>query len=98
MYYKLSAANLKQPGWPHDYLKYSVLVADPGFDNDTLSIVRRALPNASLVAYTCMSWVYSSQPCTNCTGEKCAGQDFVFRGSVHTNVNCIKCCVFAFVC
>eukprot|EP00041_Stephanoeca_diplocostata_P011015 m.177753 g.177753 ORF g.177753 m.177753 type:complete len:405 (+) comp18380_c0_seq3:414-1628(+) len=73
IYYKLSAATLRQPGWPRNYSKYDVLIADPGLENETLSIIRKAMPNASLVVYTCMSWVYTSQPCTNCTGATCTG-------------------------
>lgn len=60
-------------GWPDAFLKYSVLVADPGMTPTMLSQVRKDLPGRKLVAYTCMGWAYVSQPCTNCTGTKCSG-------------------------
>eukprot|EP01050_Picozoa_sp_SAG11_P038348 SAG11_NODE_15603_length_572_cov_1.033827_2_plen_68_part_01 len=68
MYYKLSAANVRQKSFPSDFLKYSVLVADPGMSPATLAMIRSALPGRKLLAYTCMSWAGVTQPCTNCTG------------------------------
>lgn len=73
LYYKLTGAELGSKEWPVKYLKYGVLVADPGLSQTVLAKIRRDLPGRKLVAYTCMSWAYVRQPCTNCTGDRCSG-------------------------
>ena len=73
LYYKLEGGEVGGKGWPQDFLKYSVLVANPGFKPSVLQRIRDDLPGARVVAYTCMSWAYVSQPCTNCTGAGCSG-------------------------
>ena len=73
LFYKLSGRTLNDPGWPSKFLKYSVLVADPGMAPSTLAKIRQALPGRKLLAYTCMSWAGVKEPCTNCTGEYCSG-------------------------
>jgi len=73
LYYKLTGAELKSKDWPRAYLKYGVLITDPGQKNETLAQIWRDLPDRKLVVYTCMSCAYVSAPCTNCTGAKCSG-------------------------
>ena len=78
LYYKLSGADItnSSAAWPAAFEKYDVLVADPGLSADQLAMVRRDLPGRKLVAYTCMSWAYVTQPCSNCSldgGAKCSG-------------------------
>ena len=53
LYYKLSGLELKTKGWPHDYLKYSIFVADPGLSTSVLAQIRRDLPGRQLVACVC---------------------------------------------
>ena len=73
LYYKLSLADLKAKDWPQRWLKYDILVTDPGINNASLAQIRKDLPHARLVAYTCMGWAYVRAPCTNCTGDRCSG-------------------------
>ena len=73
LYYKLSEADLRAKDWPQRWHKYDILVADPGLNNSSLAQIRKDLPHARIVAYTCMGWVYISAPCTNCTGNRCSG-------------------------
>ena len=73
MYYKVEGTEFERPDWPAAYLKYEILIANPGFSNATLAKIRSDLPGAKLVAYTCFAWAYVTAPCTNCTGSKCSG-------------------------
>eukprot|EP01043_Picozoa_sp_COSAG02_P006575 COSAG02_NODE_188_length_30307_cov_341.858746_14_plen_411_part_00 len=73
LYYKLNGADVSSTGWPAKFLKYGVLVVDPGLNASILTKIRRDLPGRKLVAYTCMGWAYVRLPCTNCTGVKCSG-------------------------
>jgi hypothetical protein len=73
LYYKLSEVDIGGKRWPSEFLKYSILVADPGLTPAQLAVVRRDLPGRKLIAYTCMGWAYVQTPCTNCTGPKCSG-------------------------
>jgi hypothetical protein len=73
LYYKLNGADVGSREWPAKFLKYGVLVADPGLSQSVLTKIRRDLPGRKLIAYTCMGWAYVRQPCTNCTGSRCVG-------------------------
>ena len=76
LYYKLSGADITSAAWPTSFLKYDVLIADPGLRANQLALVRRDLPGRKLVAYSCMSWAYVTQPCSNCSrggDAKCTG-------------------------
>lgn len=70
MYYKFEGTEMNAPDWPASFLKYDLLVANPGLTPDVLQKLRADLPGIKLVAYTCMGWAYVSQPCTNCTTSK----------------------------
>ena len=70
LYYKLSLADLKAKDWPQRWSNYDILVADPGLSNASLAQIRKDLPHARIVAYTCMGWAYVRAPCTNCTGTR----------------------------
>lgn len=73
LYYKLHEADLLAKDWPQRWAKYDILVTDPSLKNSSLAQIRKDLPRARIVAYTCMGWVYVSAPCTNCTGNRCSG-------------------------
>ena len=49
-----AAAQVEAKGWPEMWLKYDVLITDPGIPSATLAAIRAALPGRRLVAYTCM--------------------------------------------
>eukprot|EP01048_Picozoa_sp_COSAG05_P029853 COSAG05_NODE_10049_length_586_cov_0.882957_1_plen_145_part_10 len=70
MYYKLGSADLKAKDWPAHFVKYTHIVADPGFSSAEIAQIRRDLPGRRLIAYTCMSWAYVKLPCTNCTAPR----------------------------
>ena len=56
LYYKLEGDEPQSKDWPHKWLKYSVLVVNPGLKPAVLAGMRRDLPGRKLVAYTCMGW------------------------------------------
>ena len=51
LYYKLSGADITSAAWPTSFLKYDVLIADPGLRANQLALVRRDLPGRKLVAW-----------------------------------------------
>ena len=52
LYYKLNAGDVGGKLWPESFLKYSVLVADPGLTAAMIATIRKDLPGRKIVAYT----------------------------------------------
>eukprot|EP01006_Ploeotia_vitrea_P048368 TRINITY_DN67227_c8_g3_i1.p1 TRINITY_DN67227_c8_g3~~TRINITY_DN67227_c8_g3_i1.p1 ORF type:complete len:331 (+),score=5.68 TRINITY_DN67227_c8_g3_i1:30-1022(+) len=62
-YFRLAPADLADPQWPDLYRNYSVFVVYPMTAQEILKI-KRDVPGAQVLYYTCTSWVYINKGCS----------------------------------